>query len=58
MIEDGVSWTSLLWLLGALLLVSPAIPRVIRNPRALQFIALWLAIAVALALIYRFFVAA
>lgn len=58
MFEDGTDWTSLLWLLGALLLVSPAIPRVIRNPRALHFIALWLAIAVALALIYRFFVAA
>ena len=54
--ESGVSWTTILWVLGALLLVSPAIPRVIRNPKAVQFLALWLGIAVALALIYKFFI--
>ena len=54
--ESGVSWTTILWVLGALLLVSPAIPRVIRHPRVVQFLALWLGIAVALALIYKLLV--
>ncbi len=54
--NTGVDWTSLLWLLGALLLVAPALPRILRGGRALQFIALWLGIAVALALGYRLLV--
>ena len=54
--DGGTDWTSLIWLLGALLLVAPALPRILRSGRALQFVALWLAIAVALALAYRFIV--
>ena len=54
--NTGADWTSLLWLLGALLLVAPALPRILRSGRALQVVAIWLAIAVAIALGYRLLV--
>lgn len=47
------SWTQLLWLLGALILVLPALPRLLRRRNALFFVAIWLALAVVLAMLYR-----
>ncbi len=46
----------LVWLVGALILVGPSAVRVVRgNPNALTYVALWLGIALALGLGYRFF---
>lgn len=52
--DGGPHWTALAWLGLAFLLVAPAVPRLIRNPRALNYIAIWLAIIVVLGLVYRF----
>ena len=52
---NGTNWTALAWLGLAFLLVAPALPRLIRNPKALHYIAVWLGIIVVLGLIYRLF---
>lgn len=52
--EFGSTWFPLLLLLAALALLAPAVPRVLRSRHALVSLAGWLAIAVALALLYSF----
>jgi len=48
-----MDWTSLLYLLGAFVLVAPAAWAIIRRGRAPLYFAIWLALAVVLALAYQ-----
>ena len=50
---DTTSWTTLLFLLGAFVLVAPAAWVIIRRGRAPLYIALWLGVALVLALAYH-----
>lgn len=54
---DNPNWLSILYLLGALILVAPVLPRVFRSGKTLQYVAIWLAIAVVVGLAYRFVIA-
>ena len=51
------NWLPIIYLLGALILVAPVLLRVFRSGKTLQYLALWLAIAVVIGLAYRFVVA-
>ena len=50
---ETTSWTTLLYLLGAFILVAPAAWMIIRRGRAPLYIALWLGVALLLALAYQ-----
>ncbi len=53
--DSAISWTSLLYLLGVLVLVGPALWALRRNRRWPVYLAAWLGIALALGLAYRVF---
>lgn len=52
---DQISWMSLIYLMGVLLLISPAIAYVFKAPHALRNATIWLAIIAALGWGYKFF---
>ena len=50
---EPTGWTSLLLLLGAFILVAPAAWIIIKRGRAPLYLALWLGVALVLALAYQ-----
>lgn len=50
---ESTGWMSVLLLLGALVLVAPAAWMIVRRGRAPLYLALWLGVALVLALVYQ-----
>lgn len=51
--DSGLNWTSIIYLLGVLLLISPTIAYVFKAPNALRNATIWLAILTGIAWAYQ-----